>query len=346
MKKRIAEIEVGSRIREEMGDLKALADSMRTYGQIQPIVVDESGQLIAGGRRLAVAQMLGWKEIETVLLSELDEHTKRMIELEENIRRKDLTEFEKSERLTQLLKKAQEKLRADAQPEEIAGLPADREVVSSGSSEVTPRSSEAIRNDSVVVTGKEELSNTRPVLDKSVNRPGPQARPDSLRNASALTGIPQMTFVEAQQHVEVVKEIPALKDQPKTAVVQVARELRKMNDPEKREAYKTALSAHPELVQMSTKPEHVLELSESREQIELDSVRVKGILDAMGAVRRMKIESDGDVEALLAAYLHVDTSRVVVPTLIEQWRHIAYVFGQMADKLDRRSHSKLEVLKK
>jgi ParB/RepB/Spo0J family partition protein len=82
---RISEILVGTRVRKEMGDLKGLADSIRDRGLLQPVVVDQGNNLIAGFRRIEAAKwFLGWKEIpvrvvdtDDLLSAERDENTVR-----------------------------------------------------------------------------------------------------------------------------------------------------------------------------------------------------------------------------------------------------------------------------
>lgn len=55
---RIADIKVGKRRREEMGDIEGLAASIRRYGLIHPVVVDQDWNLVAGSRRLAALNQL------------------------------------------------------------------------------------------------------------------------------------------------------------------------------------------------------------------------------------------------------------------------------------------------
>lgn len=90
MKIPIASINVRDRMREDMGDLDALAASIRRFGQLQPIIIDGACNLVAGGRRLAACMQLGASEIEASRLDDLDAVTAIEIELEENLRRKDL----------------------------------------------------------------------------------------------------------------------------------------------------------------------------------------------------------------------------------------------------------------
>lgn len=95
----IASIKVGERRREDMGDIAGLAASIKAHGLLHPVVVDATGALVAGERRLRAVQSLGEKWIDVTQLDELSEAHLREIELEENLRRKDLTEAERSRTL-------------------------------------------------------------------------------------------------------------------------------------------------------------------------------------------------------------------------------------------------------
>jgi ParB family chromosome partitioning protein len=98
----IADIKVGQRRRDDYGDIQSLADSIARYNLINPITVDEDNNLVAGERRLRACQLLGWLEIPCRLYSELPPELRLEIELEENLRRKDLTPLEASKNLVQL----------------------------------------------------------------------------------------------------------------------------------------------------------------------------------------------------------------------------------------------------
>lgn len=92
----IASITIGNRRREDMGDIDALAASIQRYGLIHPIVIDATGRLIAGGRRLAACQQLRWTDVDVRPYGALSENERREIELEENLLRKDLTAAERT----------------------------------------------------------------------------------------------------------------------------------------------------------------------------------------------------------------------------------------------------------
>ena len=110
MKIKINEIQIPERFRVDYGDLKELAESISKFGLIQPIVVTEVGgtyTLVAGARRLLATTQIGEHEIDTVLFDNLDDITRREIELEENIRRKQFTwqeELRATEELVEIRK--------------------------------------------------------------------------------------------------------------------------------------------------------------------------------------------------------------------------------------------------
>lgn len=89
------------RQRKDLGDLTDLKNSLTQVGLINPIVIEPAEiagtfYLIAGERRFTAWTQLAQAGkvrpfIQATLLSDLDEATRQLIELEENIKRKDLT---------------------------------------------------------------------------------------------------------------------------------------------------------------------------------------------------------------------------------------------------------------
>ena len=78
--------------------LEELAESIKTYGIIQPIVVSKQDGyygIIAGERRWRAAKLAGLEEIPAIV-RESDEQTNKEIALIENIQREDLNPFEKA----------------------------------------------------------------------------------------------------------------------------------------------------------------------------------------------------------------------------------------------------------
>jgi len=76
--------------------LQELADSIKEYGIIQPLVVTKDGdtyRLIAGERRLRAAKQLGM-EMVPVVFRDADEHQRLAIAIIENVQRVDLNPME------------------------------------------------------------------------------------------------------------------------------------------------------------------------------------------------------------------------------------------------------------
>jgi ParB/RepB/Spo0J family partition protein len=80
-----------NRQRLDLGDIQGLADSISRYGLIQPIVITKDRRLIAGGRRLEAHRQLGKTTIEVVFREDMSQEELHILELEENIRRKEET---------------------------------------------------------------------------------------------------------------------------------------------------------------------------------------------------------------------------------------------------------------
>ncbi len=90
----ISKIKVKKRIRKELGNLTELSKSIEENGLINPIIINENYELLAGYRRLRAVKKLGWKDIEVKMVHTNDELDKLNIELEENLLRKDFTPLE------------------------------------------------------------------------------------------------------------------------------------------------------------------------------------------------------------------------------------------------------------
>ena len=71
-----------------------LSKSIEENGLINPIIINENYELLAGYRRLRAVKKLGWKDIEVKMVHTNDELDKLNIELEENLLRKDFTPLE------------------------------------------------------------------------------------------------------------------------------------------------------------------------------------------------------------------------------------------------------------
>lgn len=85
--------------------LKELAQSLRTVGLLQPIIVraraDGDFQIVSGERRWRAAQMAGFKTI-TAIVRPMDDETLRLFSLVENLQRADLSPQERENAIFRL----------------------------------------------------------------------------------------------------------------------------------------------------------------------------------------------------------------------------------------------------
>lgn len=92
--------------RKDFSDLESLVESVKKHGLIHPIVVakrDEGGfELLAGERRFKACLILGQVEVPCMFREDLTELEKKEIELEENMRRRNLVWSEEIEILRQI----------------------------------------------------------------------------------------------------------------------------------------------------------------------------------------------------------------------------------------------------
>ena len=80
------------RIRKDTGELGPLETSIGEVGLLNPILIDESNNLVAGYRRLTACRNLGWKEIEATVVTFKGDLLKKLeVEVAENVFRKDFT---------------------------------------------------------------------------------------------------------------------------------------------------------------------------------------------------------------------------------------------------------------
>ena len=87
--------------------LEELAESIKTYGIIQPIVVSKQDGyfgIVAGERRWRAAKLAGLEEIPAIIRED-DEQTNKEIALIENIQREDLNPYEKAVGIRHLMDK-------------------------------------------------------------------------------------------------------------------------------------------------------------------------------------------------------------------------------------------------
>jgi len=100
---RPSEIEVGERAREDIGNIRKLADSIKDLGLLQRIGITEDRKLVYGLRRLeAWKEAKGDEPIPVEIIGPEDEKERRMMELAENVRRLDLSWQEEAELIAEI----------------------------------------------------------------------------------------------------------------------------------------------------------------------------------------------------------------------------------------------------
>ena len=85
--------------------LQELAESIRTYGVLQPLTVRRTGsgyELVAGERRLRAARMAGLGSVPC-LIARVGEEDSALLALIENLQRRDLDYWEEAEALARLI---------------------------------------------------------------------------------------------------------------------------------------------------------------------------------------------------------------------------------------------------
>jgi len=79
-----------ARQRRELENIDELAGSIERDGLINPIIIEKSGVLVVGERRLEAVKKLGWEKIQVQFAEDLPPEKLRRIELQENICRDEL----------------------------------------------------------------------------------------------------------------------------------------------------------------------------------------------------------------------------------------------------------------
>lgn len=85
-----------TRQRQELPEIPELAASIERLGQLNPVILDRENKLIAGRRRLEACRQLGYTTILARYHDSLSQSDRQLVELDENIRRVDITWQEKA----------------------------------------------------------------------------------------------------------------------------------------------------------------------------------------------------------------------------------------------------------
>lgn len=170
----LTDIHVGDRDRFDLGDIDALAKSISEIGLLHPVVITRDRDLVAGGRRLAAVQSLGWIEVPVTVVDLSTVAQVLQAEADENTCRKGLTPVEASEarrRRVRVLapKAAERKAQAPGAPQGAKARP----VSSSKLDEEKPASARAVRKVAAIGTGYsgstlDKVDRIRDVAEKGV----------------------------------------------------------------------------------------------------------------------------------------------------------------------------------
>lgn len=97
----LKDIKIPPRIRDRKVDVNDLVESLSEFGQLQPIILNQDYELIAGYRRYKAAKKLGWNTIDAKIIDVKDRKKRILIELEENQIRKNFNaeEIEKAKKV-------------------------------------------------------------------------------------------------------------------------------------------------------------------------------------------------------------------------------------------------------
>lgn len=88
-------IQIGHRHRTDLGDIDALATSIRDHGLLQPPTVTPEGVLVCGARRMAAIHQLGWRHVNVWVRSGISTTLGHLLaEQDDNVLHKPLTQIE------------------------------------------------------------------------------------------------------------------------------------------------------------------------------------------------------------------------------------------------------------
>jgi ParB-like chromosome segregation protein Spo0J len=115
----VSGIKIANRARADLGDLGALAESIKARGLLNPIIVDQELFLICGHRRVEAVRSLGMETIEARIVDTANDTLDALLmESDENELRKPFTPSE----AIAMKKMIEGKFKAEAKARQISGL--------------------------------------------------------------------------------------------------------------------------------------------------------------------------------------------------------------------------------
>lgn len=190
----ISDIVVSDRVRADLGDIDRLCNSIKEFGIIEPVVLSVEADfkrvlLVAGRRRLAALERLGRTElrhgVEFIWRGEESPLRRKAVELEENLRRKDLTWVEIVTGKQQLL----DLMQAIYGPAEIGGRTrAERAAGESQGFGINKLA--AMLGESPALTSKDlDVARALAILPDLANA---ETKESAIRRASIIVAVAQM----------------------------------------------------------------------------------------------------------------------------------------------------------
>ncbi|MFY9798930.1 MAG: ParB N-terminal domain-containing protein, partial [Candidatus Nitrosopolaris sp.] len=112
----IDSIKIGSRFRNDLGDIASLAENIREIGLLHPIVINQNRELICGLRRIEAFKSLVKSEIPAHVVN-LDDIVKG--EISENTQRKDFS----LEEIIQIKKAVEPEIKTESKKRKLSDKP-------------------------------------------------------------------------------------------------------------------------------------------------------------------------------------------------------------------------------
>jgi ParB-like chromosome segregation protein Spo0J len=147
----IHRIQVGPRHRRDLGDVDALAASIRDLSLLQPVVVTPAGELVAGRRRLEAVRTLGWRTVPVHVVHGLDDRLQLLrAERDENTCRKDFLPTE----AVSIGREIRAEIAAEAAARQKAGKSADGRAGGRGRKKPSPKLDEGFSGEGSAANGR------------------------------------------------------------------------------------------------------------------------------------------------------------------------------------------------
>jgi ParB family chromosome partitioning protein len=180
----VSSIWFGTRHRQELGDIDALAASIDQDGLLQAITIAPDGMLLCGRRRIAAIQLLGWKSVNVWVRSGISSRLGQlMAEKDDNLLHKPLTPTEEAALYRELKAVMAEDASRRQQATRFGSDPLTGEI--SGSAESAPPSDRKSRAQAAqLVTGTNSYTRLEQVSEIQQLAAAPDT-PPTLREFAA-----------------------------------------------------------------------------------------------------------------------------------------------------------------